>query len=302
MRKRACGLVVVVSVLLVASAAALDGTPPVIVSASGGDFVRIQDAIDAAEIGDVIVVRTGTYRENLMIGRPLMLLAEEDVFLEPDDVNQPAIAVEGTQDVTIQGLGIRMAAFGIDVSRSSCTISNCSISAIDTGIRIVAFDSDAVSILNTILRGSRQGTGVMILGAGRALLAQCGFSRLSTGVLFGSVGTGVVQGCVLEGCYEAIVVSNTMHAVLIGNAIRGNHANGVRLDPVPFAADEGALRLTGNLIEDNGRWGMTLCGIDGTDVAASFGRVLGAGNVFSGNGNGPVCPVDLPLPEGFGLP
>jgi len=302
MRILVCGLVAVVSVFLAAGAATLAGTPPVIVSPSGGDFVRIQDAIDAADIGDVIIVRTGTYRENLAIGRPLMLSAEEDVFLEPDDVNRPAIAVEGTQDVTIQGFGIRMAAFGIDVSQSSCTITNCSISAVDTGIRIVAFDGDAVSILHTTFRGSRQGTGAMILGSGRALLAQCEFSGLPTGVLFGGVGTGVVQGCVLESCYEAIVVSNTMHAVLVGNTLRCNYANAIRLDQVPFPAEEGTLCLIGNTIEHNGRWGMTLCGIDGTDLDASFGRVLGTGNVFSGNGNGPICPVDLLLPEGFGLP
>jgi len=292
----------VMSFLVMLSPMVFGGARLLTVSLAEGDFQRVQDAIDAAEDGGVIVIRPGTYRENLTIDRPLTLLGREGVFLEPADAERPAMTVDRTKIVTIQGLRIRMAAVAIDISRSSCTISDCSISASHTGIRVMAFDDDAVSIFGTTFRSGSQGVGALIAGSGTTLFAQCEFSGLGTALLVVGAGTAVVQGCGLESCYEAVVASNTTHTVLIGNTIRGNYANGIRLDPVPSAADEGALCLIGNEIEDNDGWGLTLCGLHGTAVDAAFGRIAGSGNSFSGNGRGDVCPEDLPLPDGFILP
>jgi len=272
------------------------------VSKAGADFEAIQAAIDVAGDGDVILVKPGKYLENLTITRPLTILGEEGVLLEPADAARPAIAVEGAQGVTIQGLKVWRTALGIDVSRSSCTISNCSISASDTGIHIAAFVGDAVSILDTIVRGSGQGTGVLIVGVGSALLSQCEINALATGILVGGTGTTAVLSCGVEDCYEAVVLSGTTQAVLVGNSLRGSYASGVRLDRVPFAADEGMLCLIDNAIEDSAGWGFTLCGLDGTGVDAAFGRIVGSDNRFSGNERGDVCPEDLPLPAGFLLP
>ena len=290
------------TILLMLSPMALGNTHPLVVSPADDGYQRIQDAIDAAEEGGVIVIRPGTYRENLTIARPLTLLGREGVFLEPADTDRPVIAVDRTGNVTIQGLRIRMATVAIDISSSSCTVSDCSISASDTGIHVVAFDTDAVSILSTIFRSGNQGVGVLVVGSGTTMFVQCEFSRLGTAIVVGGLGTTVVQRCTLQGCYEAVVASNTTHTVLIGNTIRGNYANGIRLDPVPFAADEGTLCLIGNAIEDNARWGLTLCGFDGTEVDATFGRIVGIDNTFSGNGRGVICPEDLALPHGFALP
>lgn len=289
----------VASVLLMLCPMAFGSTCPLVVSPVDGDFQHIQDAIDAAEDGGVIVIRPATYRENLTIDRPLTLSGRDGVFLEPADIDRPAIGIDRTETVTIQGLTIRMATVAMDISRSSCTISDCSISASETGIHVVAFDTDAVSILSTIFRSGNQGVGVLVVGSGTTMFVQCEFSRHGTAIVVGGLGTTVVQRCTLQGCYEAVVASNTTHTILIGNTIRGNYANGIRLDSVPFAADEGALCLIGNAIDDNARWGLTLCGFDGAEVDVTSGRVVGIDNTFSGNGRGDVCPEDLPLSSEF---
>ncbi len=64
----------VVSVLLMLGAVALGGDSPWVVAPENGDLQRIQDAIDAAQDGGVIVIRPGTYRENLSIDKPIALL------------------------------------------------------------------------------------------------------------------------------------------------------------------------------------------------------------------------------------
>jgi hypothetical protein len=44
-----------------------------------GDFTMIQPAIDAAAAGDAVVVREGTYRDSLLITRPISLQGEGDI-------------------------------------------------------------------------------------------------------------------------------------------------------------------------------------------------------------------------------
>jgi len=273
--------------------------PPQIVSAEGGDFARVQDAIDVAEDGAVIVIRAGTYRENLAVARPVTLLAEDGVVLEPADGDQPAVTVEGTQAVAIHGLTIRRAAVGCQISVDSCTVSGCSISATKIGIEIVAFDGDIVSIVDTVLRSDGYGVGVQVTGSGVTLLARCRLHGFGTGILLGGAGTAVVQGCSAEGCYEAVVVSSSTSALLVGNVLMGNHASAIRLEPAPGALRVGPLCLIGNVIQDNDGWGLTLCGLDGSAADTSFGRVTGSGNRVTGNGRGRLCPGDLRLPDGF---
>ena len=59
------------------------------------------------------------------------------------------------------------------------------------------------------------------------------------------------------------------------------------------------MTLYDNLIEENGQWAVTLCEIDERDSEIMFGRFVGSGNSFKGNGNGPTCPEDLTFSEGF---
>lgn len=290
--------------VLVLSAGLAFGAPPTaavwVVSPAGGDFQRIQDAIDVVDEEGVVVVRPGIYRENLTIDRPLTLLGVAGAVLEPANAARPAIAVDGAERVAILGLEIDRATIGCSISGGSCTISGCSIRASEAGIRITAFVGDAASIVATTVRGADRGVGVSIVGSGAATLAGCDFASLGTAVLVGGTGTALVQGCTVEGCFDAVVLAVTARVVLSDDTIRGNHADGVRLASVPFPADVGSLVVCGCTIEDNGGWGLSLCGADdGVGIADAFGSVLGIDNRLVGNERGDVCPQELALPEGF---
>lgn len=279
---------------------ALPGGPlPLTVSPGRGDLPRIQDAIDAAGDGGTIVVRAGVYRENLTVRQTPTILGEEGVFLEPADPKRPAMILDEAKDVAIHGPAVRMATVGIAVWRGSCTISNCSIRASESCIRIVTFDADTVRILHCVLCGDRGGVGVSLVGSGSAMVARCDLASLATAILVGVTGMNLVQNCTVESCFREILLSMTVHTDLLRNTIRGNCADGIRADPVAFPADEGTVFIGGNTIHNNARWGLMLCGMDGSGVGASFGRIDGYGNDLSGNGRGRVCPKDLPLPEGL---
>ncbi|HNR59135.1 MAG TPA: cell surface protein, partial [Methanothrix sp.] len=68
------------------------GAGALLVDGSGTkDFSKIQEAIDASEIGDEIVVLNGTYGENLVVDRPIALRGDGMPVVEGCNVSAPII-------------------------------------------------------------------------------------------------------------------------------------------------------------------------------------------------------------------
>ncbi|MBU0595862.1 right-handed parallel beta-helix repeat-containing protein, partial [Candidatus Bipolaricaulota bacterium] len=197
---------VLAAFVLVLSTVACGSTSPLLVSAENGGLSRIQDAIDATAPGGIIVIRSGTYKENLLIDRPLTLIGEDGAIVEPEDPSQPAIVVEKTEAVSIQGLTIRNAIVGIELMNSSCTILDCLIRASGTGVNSVAFEGTTVLMDHVEFRGGGTGTGV-------ALLANCEFESFGTGASLGGAASTVIRGCSFERCFDGVVIMNTVPAV-----------------------------------------------------------------------------------------
>ncbi|MDY6964482.1 MAG: NosD domain-containing protein [Halobacteriota archaeon] len=98
---------------------------------SGSDFTTIQDAVNASSPGDTIIVRDGTYNENVDVGKSITLKSENGaasttvVASNPDDH-----VFEVTADyVNISGFTVRGPTLGAGVFLT--TVENCNISNID---------------------------------------------------------------------------------------------------------------------------------------------------------------------------
>jgi len=292
---------ITVAAVLVLGAVTVGSPPPLFVSSDGGDFESIQDAIDTAVPDGIVVIGRGTYRENLFIDCPITLIGEDGAAVEPVDPLQAVIAVKDAQSVSIQGLTIRAEELGIDLLDSSCAITDCSVSTSGTAIHSIAFGDTTVRIQNVEFRGVGGGIGLALLGTATTLLSRCSFHRLTTGALIGGVGVTIVHGCTFEQCFDGIVTLNTVPAMLIENTIRGNYGSGISLSQHPANLPDETLVLLGNVIEENGYWGMSLCGFDAIEPDIQFGQIEGRDNAFRDNRRGRTCPEDLALPAGFFL-
>jgi len=75
-----------------------------------GDYASITEAAARAEPGAIIIVEPGSYKENVLINKPLFLRTSrgaDKTTITAENPDKAAIHVLGTQDVTILGFTIK---------------------------------------------------------------------------------------------------------------------------------------------------------------------------------------------------
>ena len=146
----------------------------------GGDFTKIQDAIDAASDNDIIEVYSGQYYECIEVDKQLTIEGIPHDLRFGIDIGKPRIGGKTGGDADIKQPLVIITADGVDISNmyirpyyltiiapgvlfsavSSGSISNCNIRANDWDQRggIILQDSDGIVISdNTIVDGDKCG-------------------------------------------------------------------------------------------------------------------------------------------------
>ena len=75
----------------------------------GADFTAIQAAVTAADAGDIIIVKDGTYNENVVVDKSLVIQSEngaEQTIVQAADAGQDVFTVAASE-VTINGFTAR---------------------------------------------------------------------------------------------------------------------------------------------------------------------------------------------------
>jgi nitrous oxidase accessory protein len=128
-----------------------------------GDYTEIQAAIDAANPGDTILLKSGTYEENLQVDKELKIWSDSrnpgDTIIRAADPAKNVVEIN-TGRVTFSGFGINGSEnAGIYLEGAeSCLINNNEIS--NTGQGIFLKDSDRNVVSNNVLSLNELGIGL----------------------------------------------------------------------------------------------------------------------------------------------
>ena len=130
----------------------------------GANFTRIQDAITAAREGDTIVVRDGTYTENINVNKSLTIQSENGsdltivqaassghhVFeVTVDYVNISGFTVEGATDHWTAGIYLYSAGYS-NISNNNCSNNYEGISLYESNHNIISNNNCSLNYYNSI--------------------------------------------------------------------------------------------------------------------------------------------------------
>jgi parallel beta-helix repeat protein len=231
---RLFGLVLVAVVLLSGAAWAKEINVP-------GDFSKIQEALNAAEPGDVILIAGGDYPENLLITKSVTLQgAGRDFVRIIGDGTVPTVVISKAQNVVISGVTITNGRTGIEMADSSLTLSDAVLKRnIRRGLsaeRSVVEIKDSEVLETQPDAEGFQGSGIRIGDHSKATLTNvtvAGNARVGITVIDSSEAT-IVGTRVLgtkpnaSGAYGwGIDVSVNSKATIRENTISGNTAVGI---------------------------------------------------------------------------
>jgi parallel beta-helix repeat protein len=150
-----------------------------------GSYAGIQEAIDHAQEGDVVLVASGTYAENIRITRGILLQGEDSGAV-------PVIRAQGKESgIAVQGDGAMIAGLaitgggshpGILITGDRVTVTGCTVTAGSEGILVEG--SRTSRIFNTTISGNTR--GIVISGATGTMIAENTITDNARGLAIGS--------------------------------------------------------------------------------------------------------------------
>lgn len=219
---------------LLSSTAVLDIEVP-------GDFLTIQGAVDAAAPGDVVIVSSGTYVENVVITTEGITLAGKKVTIDGEFAG-PCVRIEA-DDVTLDGLTLRNGGDiltntdSLSVIGDGLTLRDCTLlSGAGIGVRVDGGDvtiekteiagmkGAAVRIFSTEDASSSRIEKVDIVGCGRGIVGIGGAYRVFNTTIERVNGIGI----------EVETSANN-----VATQIRSNRLTGIGGDGISVTADKG---------------------------------------------------------------
>jgi parallel beta-helix repeat protein len=175
------------------------------------DFPTIQGAINAAENGSTILVNSGVYHENLVIGKTLFLIGvdKENTIIEGSN-NTVGIMITA-DNVVVNGFTVRYNSEGICLDCSSGSTISGNIVTLNNVMGIVLLQSEnntvsgnIVSFNEDLIPGLNSGDGIVLESAGE--------NAISDNIITDSVSTGL---SLQEGSNNNTIFGNTIQQIVL---------------------------------------------------------------------------------------
>jgi len=199
-------------VLALPAAPVLAATTWYVDDSGGADFTTIQAAIDAASAGDTIIVKDGTYVENITVDKSLIIQSEN-----------------GAASATVQAASTSADVFYVtasDITIDGFTASGAT-SMGKSGIHVYGPSSGSCTIINNVCTGNSQGISVDSLTSGNTISGNT---------------------CALSGRYGIYLSNTTGNAITCNACLNNNSGSGFAL----YLADNADNNtVTGNISDSN---------------------------------------------------
>ncbi len=195
-------------------------------------FETIQAAIDdpSTSAGDTIEVASGTYVENILINKRIILISYGNTILRPANSLNPIITINSSGNGSIiQGFTIKGAAVGIYLdSVNDCSISENSIVDNTKGINL--YNSENNLILDNIINGNSFHYGIYLVNSSNNIILNNAITNyIGINLLNGSNGNWILQNNILNSSNRGIGVEYSDNNIIVNNNITNNTYYGITL-------------------------------------------------------------------------
>jgi parallel beta-helix repeat protein len=197
------------------------------------DYLTIQEAVNAANPGDTILVASGTYYECVEINKSLTLIGENsnttiiDGTIAPD-VHGHIFLIQNTSSVTISNFFLRNGGWGVSLNRSrNCVISDNIMLSNWTPVKLAYSERNVIqcNIIKTILYG------VVLEDSRENIISDNVISSVQLyGVGLWVSSDNVISDNEISGCQVGIYFTlDCSNNTIRGNMVSRNEVSGIHL-------------------------------------------------------------------------
>ncbi len=250
----------------------------IFVGGSGpNNFSSIQSAIIYADDGDIIFIYKGTYYENIVIDKRLIIIGEDkkDTIIDGSGVGNVVEFSANSinlQNITIQNSGKEFADSGVIIFSNNSSLTNMIVKDTNWGLYLTEF-SEKIEIKDNIITNNTRGIYSFTGGKNNIVSFNTITNNIYSGIFFYATKGNIIEKNSLCNNGNGFVVDYSNNNSIIKNEIINNTYDGIILID----------SSNNNIILNNSILGHYLCGIY-IGENSSFNIVENNSIYFNNNG------------------
>ena len=225
------------------------------------DYAKIQWAVDSASDGDTIIVRDGTYYENIIVNKRLTIKSENgsaNCIVNGGGSWGKVFSLEA-DGIRIEGFTITGGSYGIYICSNNNSISNNNISNNGCGIYLYYSNRNSISI-NII--SSNNGDGIELYCSNNNSISNNNISNNWYGINFGNSNNNCISNNNISNNWDGIYLYPGSNNNSISNNNISNNGGGIILYP-----DSNRNSISNNNISSNNWTGIYLYDSDKNGIS-----------------------------------
>lgn len=287
-------------------AASKGSLPPtrmlLVVARSGGDYTSINAAIAAAEPKSRILVRPGTYRESIILDKPIEINGDgsyDQVIIESSRGNCISMQTDKAivRNLTLRGCAGQQGGkyHAVDIPQGKLLLENCDISS-DSLAGVAIHNFSARPIVRQCVIHDSKGDGVLVYENGQGEIDSCDiFGNAPGGISIKDGGNPILRNCTIHDNKSGVWIYRSGQGVIETCDIFGHDNAGV------IIKDGGNPTLRNCTIHDNQNGVFAQRNGQGIIDACDISGNATAGVVISEGGNPTMRSCTIHDTKGMGV-